>query len=111
MRQTHLVLQDSAAAGEVVIRRHGGEDDVVELVLGHTGVLERLVRRTDAEVAGGGAQLDEVARLHAAPFPDPVVGGVHHPGELIVADEVLAGHEAAAQDLRAHGRTSSRPGF
>ncbi len=103
VRQPQLVLQDAAAAGEVVVGGHRGEHDVIDLLLGHARVLERLPGRAGAQVAGGGPLLDVVARLHAAPLADPPVGGVHHPGELVVGDEVLAGDEAAAEDLGAHG--------
>src|SRR5581483_12158370 len=103
-----LLLQQAAAAGKVVVRSHRREDDVVDLVLRDPGVRDRLCRRAGAEIARGGALLHVVPGLDAAPLPDPRVGGVHHAGELIVRDQVLAGDEAATDDPRAHQQTSGR---
>src|SRR6266850_729244 len=102
VRHAHLVLEDGAAPGEVMVGRHRGEDDVVDLVLGDAGVLERLLRRAHTQVAGRGALLDVVACLHAAALADPGVGRIHDLGELVVGDEVLAGDEAASDDLAVH---------
>jgi len=38
----------------VMVGRHRGEHDVVDLLLGDAGVLERLLRRAHAQVAGRG---------------------------------------------------------
>jgi hypothetical protein len=102
VRHAHLVLEDSATPGEVMVGRHRGEDDVVDLVLGDAGVLERLLRRAHAQVAGRGALLDVVARLHAAALADPGVGRIHDLGELVVGDQVFAGDEATSDDLALH---------
>src|SRR5207253_28692 len=63
--EPELVLEQSAAAREVVVRRHGGEDDVVDLFLRNARVLEGCLGRADAEVARGGPRLDVVALLDA----------------------------------------------
>jgi len=79
-----LVLEDAAAAGEVVVRRHGGEDDVVDLFLRDAGVRERFLRGAHAQIAGRCALLDVIARLHPAALADPGIGRIHDLGELIV---------------------------
>src|SRR4029453_16565466 len=48
--QPELGLEDGAAAGKVVVRRHGREHDEVDLVLRDPGTLQRLPGRGHTEV-------------------------------------------------------------
>src|SRR5207237_1996214 len=89
-----LVLEDSTAAGEVMVRRHGGEDDVVQLFLRDAGVRERILRRAETQIARRRSLLDVVARLDPAALADPGIGGVHDLGELLVGAELLARDQA-----------------
>ena len=84
-----------------MVRRHGGEDDVVEVASRNPCILQCFFRSAKAEVAGLGARLDVVALFHAGPFADPLIGSVHHFGEVVVLDQVLADDEAGTNDAGA----------
>src|SRR5262249_36968709 len=95
-----------AAAGKVVVRRHGREDDVVDLRRRDPCLLERNLRRAQAEIRGGGAVRDVVALLDARALADPLIGGVKHLRQLMILDLVLTDDEAGTLHDGAHWASS-----
>ncbi len=81
-----------------MVRRHGREDDQVDLVLRHSGALDRLPGRRRAEVRRGRARVDVVAGLDSAALANPLVAGVHDPGQHLVGDAVRRDLRSAPDD-------------
>ena len=69
--QAQLLLEEGAAAGELVVGGHRREDHHVHLVRTHPRGLEGLGRGGGAKVGGGDVRGREVPRLDAAALADP----------------------------------------
>ncbi len=101
-----LLLDQRARAREVVVRRHGGADQVVDLARGHAGVVEGRPRRFRPEIGRADARLDVVAGHDAAALPDPLVVGLDDAGEHVVVDlERRDGDAGAREDGSSLGHT------
>ena len=88
-------------AGEHVVRRHRGEDDVVDVPRGDSRGLDGALGRLHTEVA----RTDPFGRVVALPDPgsleDPFVGRVHHAGQVGVGDGTAGDVVAGSDDLEA----------
>src|SRR5581483_870046 len=100
--EPELVLHQHAAAGELIVGRHGGEDHVVDVGGADAGLLHGDAGRARAQLRRAGAVGDVVALLDARALANPLIGGLAHARELLVLDEVLADDETGSFDDRAH---------
>ena len=83
-----------AIAGEVMGRRHRGEDDQVDIFRREPRVVQGPAGRLEAEVARGNAPAREAALFDAGALSDPLVAGVHQARETLVGHDAF-GHEHA----------------
>ena len=98
-RQPRLVLDQRAGPRNVVVRSHGGADQVVDLVRRHPRVGERGDHGLGAEVGRGDASLDVAPFPNPAALDDPGVVGVHHPRQgVVVADARRQRHARPGED-------------
>ena len=93
-REPEPSREEAAVAGEVMGRRHRGEDDEVDVVRPDSGVLQGPPGGLEAEVAGGNAPAGEAALFDARALADPLVAGVHQARETFVGHDAF-GHEHA----------------
>ena len=104
--------EHAAVAREVVVGRHRGEDDQVDVrrPRGPASV-ERAAGGLGAEDRRGLPAPGELALLDAGPLADPLVGRVHEPREPLVRDDALRHeHPGASDDGCREGHAPILPG-
>jgi hypothetical protein len=100
--EAELSLQKGGRTRDVIVRGHGGQDQVIDGVEGAAGALDRLAGGGHRDVRGRLAARREAPLDDAGPHLDPLVGGVHDAGQVIVVDD-LGGHvHTGTGDHRTH---------
>src|SRR5262249_35280491 len=84
-RRAELRLHDARRARENVVRRRGGDDDEVDLAGRYRRRRERGTARFYAEIARRLRRLGDMPLPDAGARADPLVGGIHARGEIVVA--------------------------
>jgi len=92
-----------------VIRRERREDDGVDVLRLEPRVLQRHAARRNREIARARAGVLDVATLaDAGALDDPLVGGGHELGEVVVGDDLRRDVVADAED---GGAVHGKPAF
>ena len=100
-REAEALLDQAAGAREIVVRRHRGAHQVVDLAGLDAGVGEGGARRLGAEVGGGDALLREAPLLDAAALAHPLVVGLDDARQGVVVEGTGRQGDAAAGEDRA----------
>ena len=93
-----LVRDEGRGRREEHVRGGRGDDDEVEVLRVDAGVLERLPRGRERQVARRLARSGDAALLDPRPRRDPLVGGVHHALEVGVRQHLVGDVGADAGD-------------
>ena len=111
-RAAETLLDQGPATREVVVWRHRGAHQVVDLAGLEPGVGERGAAGFGTQLGRADPFVDVVARDDAAPFSHPFVAGLEHPRQHRVRDLVRRHGDAAAGQLsggNGHGTSRSAP--
>jgi hypothetical protein len=94
--------KDRTGAREVEVGGHRREDDVPDLALIETRIAKGLLGGGHRKVAGGLVEAREPPGDDPGPLPDPLVRGVHQPGQVVVVHHVVGDIHPRSRHLRAH---------
>ena len=97
LARTETVLEVRRGVGNEDLRRVGGDDDFVDLVDRHIGIRERALGGGCGEVDGGLIIGRDSPGLDPGAGGDPLVGGVHMLGPLVVGHHPV-GHVGAKSE-------------
>ena len=90
-----------AVLGKQHVRRHGADDDQVDVVGRQAGALDRLARRFVRQVAGRHAGIDDVPLANAGALQDPLVGRLDQLLEIGIGQQARRHVGGQALDLDA----------
>jgi len=102
--EAELALQERCRTGEVVVRCHGCEHQIIDVFGFQPGVFDRLAACRNREVRGRLVWRRELSFDNPGPHLDPLVRGVHDPREGVVVDTGLGDVHTGPGDHRTHGR-------
>jgi len=85
-----------------VVRRSGSHDNQIDLAWIRIGHVQRAPGSLNCEGRRRLAVRDDVAAGDAGALTDPLVGSVHHAGQIIVCENALRHGHAPPDDLPAH---------
>jgi hypothetical protein len=95
-------LEKYAAAREHVLGRQRGEDNGVEVGRPHVGPVECHLGRLEGEVAGQLPLANPPPLFDPGASANPLVGGIHHLGQVVIGDDTVRQIDARGDELGAH---------
>jgi hypothetical protein len=97
----HGSLEEDAVSRREVVGGGGGVDDGVHLGRRDVRHLQRPVSGRQGQIHPGFPLSYVPALLDPGAGPDPLVAGLHHPGEIVVGDDPVGHGEAGAEKTAA----------
>ncbi len=97
-RHTEAGLNLGRGRRESLVGRRRGDDDDVDIVGFHAGIIERASRGFKGEIGGGFAFARDMAALDAGARHDPGIGGVDHLGQIVIGENLVRQMGAAADN-------------
>ncbi len=79
-----------------------GENDIIDIIPGQSGVVHGCLRRRDRQVTAGLVAVGVAPGDDAGTLADPLVAGVHHPGQPVIVHHIVGDVHPRALDHRSH---------